>query len=88
MLVTLNQFPISRCIIREIVPISYLGMSFLTWQQDIIINLLIMVTSFFEIGQGWLHLMESKTASNIKGSNFDRTDEYSLEEVFLIPRKC
>lgn len=47
-----------------------------------------MITFFFEIGQGWVHLMESKTASNSKGSNFDRTDEYSLEEVLLIPRKC
>lgn len=69
------------CVIREIAPMSYPGMSFLTRQQDIIINLLIMVIFLFDIGHRWLQLMEFKTVSTSKGSNFDRTDECSLEEV-------
>lgn len=76
------------CVIREIAPMSYSGMSFLTWQQDIIINLLIIVIFLFDIGQGCLLLMEFRTVSISKGSNFDRTDECSLEEVLLIPRNC
>lgn len=47
-----------------------------------------MITLFFDIGQGCLQLMEFKIAFISKDSNFDRTGEYSLEEVLLLPRKC